>query len=92
MRSDLDDMVARYAGLAMPVGILYGTSDRILDYRVQGEAMVGKVPGVTLETIEGAGHMLPVSATERTARFIADMAERVRRAAPAASGVDASAG
>lgn len=92
VRSDLDDMVARYAGLAMPVGILYGTSDRILDYRVQGEAMVGKVPGVTLETIEGAGHMLPVSATERTARFIADMAERVRRAAPAASGVDASAG
>ena len=86
VRDDLDDMVARYPSLAMPVGILFGTRDGILDPAVQGEPMVGKVAGLALESVEGRGHMLPISATDRTVRFIAAMAERIAapvRAAPA---------
>lgn len=83
VRDDLDDMVARYPGLAMPVGILYGNRDAILDPRIQGEPMVGTVPGLTLEMVEGHGHMLPVAVPDRTARFIVEMAGRVAAAAGA---------
>ena len=77
VRDDLDGMVARYSSLAMPIGILYGDRDTILDHRVQGEPMVGKVPGLTLEIVEGHGHMLPVAVPDRTAHFIVEMAARV---------------
>ena len=77
VRDDLDGMVARYSSLAMPIGILYGDRDTILDHRVQGEPMVGKVPGLTLEIVEGHGHMLPVAVPDRTAHFIVEMASRV---------------
>ena len=88
VRDDLDDMVARYPRLAMPVGILYGTKDGILDPAVQGEPMVGTVPGLTLETVEGRGHMLPISATDRTVRFITEMAGRVATPAARATAAD----
>lgn len=80
---DLDDMAARYPGLRMPVGILYGTADRILNLEVQGKPMVDLVPGLVLDVVENGGHMLPITATERTVRFIEQMAGRIDRAAPA---------
>lgn len=63
---------ARYAGLAalgIPVRVLFGRDDRILDWRANGQALADKVAGARLELVEG-GHMLPVTQPERTARFI----------------------
>ena len=77
VQDDLEAMVARYPGLGIPVGILYGTADRILSHKVQGQPMVGKVPGATLDLVEEGGHMLPITAVDRTVRFIADMVGRV---------------
>jgi pimeloyl-ACP methyl ester carboxylesterase len=77
VNEDLPGMVERYPTLRLPVGILYGAGDRILDPKVQGEPMVGKVEGLTLEQIEGEGHMLPLVATEQTARFVDAVAARV---------------
>ena len=78
VNDDLPSMVQRYPGLKLPIGILYGTQDRILLPAVQGEPMVRLVPGLTLETIEGQGHMLPITAAGPTADFLARMAERIR--------------
>jgi surfactin synthase thioesterase subunit len=53
----------------VPVSVLYGKDDRILDWKANGQALVDKVPGARLELIEG-GHMLPVTQVAATADFI----------------------
>jgi len=77
---DLTAMPARYRELAMPVGILYGTADRILDPAVHGEAFAAKLPGVDFELIEDGSHMILISSADRAAAFIARMAQRVATA------------
>jgi pimeloyl-ACP methyl ester carboxylesterase len=74
---DLPGMVERYPSVRVPVGILYGTSDEVLDYREHGEAMQATVPGLQLKLVEG-GHMLPVTQPEVTAEFIGEEARRFR--------------
>lgn len=67
---------ARYgelAALGVPVHVLFGRDDGILDWRANGQALVDKVPGARLELTDG-GHMLPVTQPELTARFIDDVA------------------
>jgi pimeloyl-ACP methyl ester carboxylesterase len=53
--SELAGMPARYKDLTMPVGILYGTDDRILDPALHGKGLAAKMTGADLETIEGGG-------------------------------------
>jgi pimeloyl-ACP methyl ester carboxylesterase len=78
--TDLAAMPARYGELAMPVGILYGTADKILDPRVHGEAFAAKLPGVDFELIDDGSHMILISSADRAAAFIARMAQRVAAA------------
>jgi pimeloyl-ACP methyl ester carboxylesterase len=66
---DLWAMVGRYSSLQVPVRILYGTSDEVLDHRVHGDTMKTKSPMVSVELVEG-GHMLPITAPDVTAKFI----------------------
>ena len=70
---DLEEMTTRYASIRIPIGILCGRDDRILDWRAQGEAMKQKVPSVDLEIVDG-GHMLPVTQPDIVASFIRRMA------------------
>ena len=63
----------RYGELRLPVRVLFGRQDGILDWRANGQALVDKIPGAFLELVEG-GHMLPITQPERTARFIEDAA------------------
>lgn len=62
-------MEQQYASLSVPISVLYGRQDRILDYREQGEAMAASAANVDLELIEG-GHMLPITQPAVTAEFI----------------------
>jgi pimeloyl-ACP methyl ester carboxylesterase len=73
---DLDEMTPRYASLDVPIGILYGRGDRILDNWAQGEAMKRILPSLDLEIVDG-GHMLPVTQPDVTARFIRRIAMQV---------------
>ena len=70
---DLEEMTPRYASIRIPIGILYGRGDRILDWRAQGESLKQKVPSVDLEIVDG-GHMLPVTQPDIVAGFIRRMA------------------
>jgi pimeloyl-ACP methyl ester carboxylesterase len=65
----LPQVQTRYAELRVPVHVLYGKDDRILDWKANGQALVDKVPGAQLELVEG-GHMLPVTQVAVTAAFI----------------------
>jgi pimeloyl-ACP methyl ester carboxylesterase len=66
----------RYCEIAVPVGILYGTADRVLDHRKHGADMVGKIPNLDLELAEGVGHMPQFAEPERTVAFIRRIAAR----------------
>ena len=83
----LPPVQARYHELRLPVSVLYGKDDRILDWKANGQALVDKLPGARLELVEG-GHMLPVTQVDVTAAFI----EKALQALPANSVKDAAAG
>lgn len=78
----LDAQVQGYAGMALPVQVLFGRGDRLLNHAEHGEALVQALPGAKLTLVDG-GHMLPITLPERTAQFIADVADGAF-AAPAA--------
>jgi pimeloyl-ACP methyl ester carboxylesterase len=67
--SVLPKYVARYASLALPMGMLFARGDRLLDYRAQAEAMKASCPTLDLELMDG-GHMLPMTAPDRCAALI----------------------
>ncbi|HTN65575.1 MAG TPA: alpha/beta hydrolase [Burkholderiaceae bacterium] len=73
---DLPGMIKRYGSLSLPVGILYGDHDRILDWQKHGASMRDKVRDLTLEVIPGAGHMLPLTNAAASADFIRAAASR----------------
>jgi len=80
---DLAAMQERYGGLKIPVGILYGAGDLILDPMAHGRGLLAKLPGAEFELIEGGGHMILVASADRCAAFIAHMAQRAGAAADA---------
>jgi pimeloyl-ACP methyl ester carboxylesterase len=69
---------ARYRELSVPVGVLYGREDAILDWQQNGQALADKVAGARLQLADG-GHMLPVTQPQLVAEFVEQCA---RTAAP----------
>jgi pimeloyl-ACP methyl ester carboxylesterase len=69
----LPEVVVRYSELRIPVSIIFGRDDRILDWKTNGQGFIDKVPGAALHLVDG-GHMLPVTHPEITARFIREAA------------------
>jgi pimeloyl-ACP methyl ester carboxylesterase len=67
----------RYGELRLPLHVLYGDGDLVLDWKLHGQGLADQVPQARLELIAGAGHMLPVTQPAATADFL-------RRAAAAA--------
>lgn len=73
---DLARQQARYRELSLPIGILFGTADRVLDYREHGLPMLDQVEELDLELLDGIGHMPQYSETERVVAFIRRVAQR----------------
>lgn len=74
----LPGMVKRYPQLTLPIGLIYGARDKVLDFRRHGQALADKVPGLKLQVVEGRGHMLPITATARVVEAVLHVAKRVR--------------
>lgn len=74
----LPHMVKRYSQLTLPIGLIYGARDKVLDFQKHGQALASKVPGLKLQLVEGRGHMLPITATERVVAVVEQIAKRVR--------------
>ncbi len=70
---DVAALAARYPTLSVPTAILFGRDDAILDATLHGARTAAAIPGARIEVIEG-GHMIPVTAPEATARFVAQAA------------------
>ncbi len=80
VNEDLPGLVSRYGSITVPVGILYGTGDRVLDSVANGTAMLEAIPGLDLELIENGGHMTPITAPAHTEAFIRRMAGKIAAA------------
>lgn len=78
IENDLKPQQERYGALRLPVHVLFGEGDRVLDWREQGQALKDKVPQAELEVIPG-GHMVPVTAVPETTAWLEATARAVHR-------------
>lgn len=69
------DTVSRLEAITVPTTIAHGTEDLLLPYP-NGLALAEAVPGATLETFEGAGHLFFWEDPERAARVALDTSAR----------------
>jgi pimeloyl-ACP methyl ester carboxylesterase len=72
---ELASMMLRYPSLAIPVDVIFGRQDPILDYQAHGERLVTALPNATLHLIEG-GHMLPITVADQIVYRIKQAARR----------------
>lgn len=72
---DLPVMESRYATLRLPVDVLYGRQDQVLDYRLHGEALIQKIPHARLKLVDSGGHMLPVTLPALTTEWLLAVAD-----------------
>jgi pimeloyl-ACP methyl ester carboxylesterase len=78
VNDDLPALVDRYPTLKLPVGVLFGDSDLILDPQFHGDSLIHQIEGVEVEAIEGGGHMIPLTQPERCAEFIGRVWDRTQ--------------
>ncbi len=78
LEQEMAGLVTRYGLLDLPVGVLFGTGDRILAPALHGRWAATQIKGLELEEVEAAGHMIPITQPARTADFIKRTARRAR--------------
>jgi pimeloyl-ACP methyl ester carboxylesterase len=61
---DLEAQIDRYGELDLPVGVLYGDADPVLNSTIHVGKMRTVRPDSEIEILTGAGHMLPVAYPE----------------------------
>lgn len=72
---EMGAIAARYPTLSVPTSILFGRDDAILAPPLHGDVTAAAIPAARITMIEG-GHMIPVTAPDATARFVAAAAAR----------------
>jgi pimeloyl-ACP methyl ester carboxylesterase len=71
---DMPALTARFAEIRLPVGVLYGDKDRILNYATNMAALEDAIPQLDAETLPGIGHMVQIAKPAETEAFIRRMA------------------
>ncbi|WP_299308426.1 alpha/beta hydrolase [uncultured Croceicoccus sp.] len=77
-KDDMEAISPRYGEITMPVGILFGEGDTLLDPMVHGTRTADALPNGELTVIEG-GHMIPVTWPDKTAQWVLSQAKRISR-------------
>ena len=75
---ELKHQETRYKELNIPVGILFGSADRVLDPERQGLSRKADISDLQLEIIEGVGHMPQYAVTDQVIRFVRSIASKSR--------------
>jgi pimeloyl-ACP methyl ester carboxylesterase len=73
---DMPRLEGRYGEIEVPVGILFGTADRVLAHEENGVAMKDRIVGLEIELLDGIGHMPQYAATDAAVAFIRRMATK----------------
>jgi pimeloyl-ACP methyl ester carboxylesterase len=66
---DRFDMTGRLGAIRSPALVVCGTEDKLTPLRFS-EFLSSQIPGAALQTVEGAGHMLPFEQPGRLAKLI----------------------
>lgn len=77
LQQDLPALEEGYAAMRLPVHVLYGRNDGVLNPTAQGQHLTTVLPGAQLTLVDG-GHMLPVTQPALTADFIRHVARRLQ--------------
>lgn len=75
-RESVNEILGRESELQLPIGVLFGASDNILDPAHHGKTFAEKTGGEYAE-LPDRGHMIPLTAPEDCAKFIRKMAAKV---------------
>ena len=76
LTDELPPLVARYRSLNVPVDILFGNDDTILDPALHGLCTAEQMPGARLSIVPG-GHMLPVTQPNLVAAWLSEAQSRI---------------
>jgi pimeloyl-ACP methyl ester carboxylesterase len=76
IEQDLGRLEARYEALDIPVGILFGTADRVLSPEEHGKPLAGRVRDFELNLLDGIGHMPQFVAADEVEAFIRRIAAK----------------
>lgn len=66
---EMAQIAARYPGLGVPVAILYGRDENLLDPELHGVRTAAAIPGAALTLVAG-GHMLPITHPAETEAWL----------------------
>jgi pimeloyl-ACP methyl ester carboxylesterase len=66
----------RYGELKLPVGVFFGTADRVVNFEHNGAWLEGRIADLDLEVLEGVGHMPQYAEPDRAAAFVKRMAAK----------------
>lgn len=67
--AELAAMAPRYPGIGLPVDIIFGRQDPLLNYQLHGERLAAAIPGARLHLLDG-GHMIPITQAGTIAELI----------------------
>lgn len=70
---EVPGLMRRYRELAIPVGVLFGAEDRMMDPLVNGARFVAQAPNAFLRMVPGAGHMLPLTRPDACADLVREV-------------------
>jgi pimeloyl-ACP methyl ester carboxylesterase len=73
---ELAVMTPRYPSLSIPVDVIFGRQDPILNYREHGERLVAALPNARLHLIDG-GHMIPITVPDQIVHLITQAAQQL---------------
>ncbi|WP_339741275.1 alpha/beta hydrolase [uncultured Maricaulis sp.] len=73
---DMPALTARFSEIKLPVGVIYGDSDRILDAQANLDALRTSIPQLDEEVLPGIGHMVQINRPDETEAFIRRMATK----------------
>lgn len=68
---------ARLGEITVPVGILFGTADKVIRHEDHAMPLVGRIANLDLELLDGIGHMPQFAAPNAVDTFIRRIAGRV---------------
>ena len=75
-RGEIEKLVPRYGEIRVPVAILFGRDDAVLDPAHNGERTAASIPGGSIDLIEG-GHMPLVCRPDETAAWLRGVSARM---------------
>ncbi|GAC1308314.1 MAG: alpha/beta hydrolase [Vulcanimicrobiaceae bacterium] len=82
MESAVHELEGRYARIDVPVEVLAGDGDRIVDTVAQSRRLAAQLPNARLTMVPASGHMIHFIAPERVVAAIDAAASRAERATP----------